>query len=109
MAFKDNVHKDLDVFLNLGDFAQTVVYIDGLGALKEVNAIFLTKSELVLESMAQAESSLPALLVKRADLPELKLGERFRVGGVDYSVVETEYEDELLVKVYLSKEKRPLF
>ena len=109
MAFKDNVLKDLDIFLNLGDFAETVNYTDSSGVSKEVPAVFLTKTDLLLENMNGTESSIPAVLVKKRDLPDVKNGEIFAINGTSYTVIQTEYKDDFIIKAYLSKDNRPLF
>jgi len=109
VAFKDNVLKDLDIFLNLGDFAQNVNYTDSSGVSKEVPAIFLTKTDLLLENMNGTESSIPAVLIKRRDLPDVRNGDIFTINGTSYTVIQTEYKDDLVIKAYLSKDNRPLF
>ena len=109
MAFKDNVLKDLDIFLNLGDFAQTVIYTDSSGVSKEVPAIFLIKTDLLLENMNGTESSIPAVLVKKTDIADVRNGDVFTINGTSYTVIQTEYKDDLVIKAYLSKDNRPLF
>ena len=109
MSFKDNVLEDLDIFLNLGDFAQTVKYTNSSGVSKEIPAIFLIKTDLLLENMNGTESSIPAVIVRKRDLPDVKNGDVFTVNGTSYIVIQTEYKDDLIIKAYLSKDNRPLF
>lgn len=99
------VRDDLEVFFS--DFAREVEY-RGEGA-KRLPAIFRTKSDLVLEGMSGVESSVPALLVKREDVPHLQAGDIFVVDDTSYTVIQIEYKNEYVLKAYLSKDKRPLF
>ncbi len=109
MTFKDNVLEDLDIFLNLDDFAETVNYTDSSGVSKEAPAIFLTKTDLLLENMNGTESSIPAVLVKKRDLPDVRNGDVFTINGTIYTVIQTEYKNDFIIKAYLSKDDRPLF
>ena len=109
MAFKDNLLKDLDVFLNTDEFAETVVYTDESGNSKEIPAIFLTKTDLFSEDMNAIESSIPAVLIKRKDLANVKNGDIFTINDIEYTVIQTEYKDDLIIKAYLSRDFRPRF
>ncbi len=109
MAFRDNVASDLDLFLNGDDFATPVLYIGSGGVSKEILAVFLTKTDLLMEGIGGVESSLPAVLVKRSDVDGIANGDLFEIEGVRYTVIQTEYRDDLILKAYLSKDTRPLF
>ncbi|NPA64052.1 MAG: hypothetical protein GXO16_03660 [Epsilonproteobacteria bacterium] len=109
MAFKDNLQSDLDIFVGVDEFADMVQYVDSAGVEKEIPAIFVEKSDLVLENYAGSETSIPALILKRNDAPTLHNGELFIVDGKPYSVIHVEFKDEFVLKAYLSKDSRPLF
>lgn len=102
MAFKDQVLRDLDIFLNPDEFA-TKVIVDGL----EVNGIIDLKDDAVLDGDYNA--TVKTITLKRADVQILKNGSIITIDDEPYVVIHIFHKDPFVIKAYISKDTRPRF
>lgn len=82
MTFKDDLTNDLDVFLNSDEFAVDVTY-----NAATIQGIFDAEFSSAVEGEVGIESTVPQVLVKTSDVPNVAHNETMTINSVVYSVI----------------------
>jgi len=99
LNFKDSIKQDLEVFFNLEEFGEEIVYND-----TSFPAIFLNKSDYIAND--GYIDSTPALLIKTTNAANIYIGDVLYFRNEKFFVLKKEFKDEFVTKIYISKDNR---
>lgn len=102
--FKDQLERDLDVFLNATEFGTAALY-NGVSIVVD----FRSKSDVIFDGRGdgihEASGEVPSCYCKVGDIDGIAVGDLITVDGTAYYVLDIDPPSGGLQKIYLSKDR----
>lgn len=99
MTFKSDLTNDLDVFLNSDEFAVDITY-----QAATIQGIFDAPFSSAVEGEMGIESTLPQVLVKTGDVPNIAHAETMTINSVVYNVIGIQPDGTGMTLILLSED-----
>ncbi len=99
MTFKNDLTNDLDIFLNSDEFAVDVTYNSAT-----IQGIFDDEFTSAVEGEMGIESSVPQVLVKTSDVPNVAHNETMTINSVVYNVIGIQPDGTGMTLILLSQD-----
>ncbi len=99
MSFKDDLRDDLDLFLNIDEFAETITY---KGA--PIKGIFDNAFVVDSQDGVEVETVQPQVIAKTSDISTLVHGDTMTISSVVYNVVGIQPDGTGITIVLLSQD-----
>jgi len=103
MNFKDQLNKDLDVFFNTDEFADTALLESGA----VVSVYFDEKDDVVFDTGLDSDvsASTPSVTCKASDVANVSNGDSIVVNMKTYYVIDMDPAQSSVRKIYLSEDR----
>lgn len=100
--FKEQMDKDLDVFLNTTEFGTSALY-NGI----TIAVDFRSHSDVVFErgGQHQVSGSVPACYCKESDIQGIENGDTITIDGTIFYVLDLDKPSGGIQKIYLSEDR----
>lgn len=100
--FKEQLKKDLDVFINPNEFGSAALY-NG----EPIAVDFRSSSDVVFDrgNIHDVSSSVPACFCKESDIQGIENGDSITIDGAIFYVLDSDEPSGGMQKIYLSKDR----
>ena len=100
--FKEQLQKDLDVFINPNEFGTAALY-NG----EPIAVDFRSSSDVVFDrgNIHDVSSSVPACFCKESDIQGIENGDLITIDGAIFYVLDSDPSSGGIQKIYLSKDR----
>lgn len=102
MSFKDDLTTDLNIFFNLDEFAEEVVYLaQGEQDSITINAVIEYLDDLELNTSGNHHKAIA--FVKKSDINSPQNMDRIWIDSVEWKVEKIEQEDNQVAKLHIRR------
>jgi hypothetical protein len=98
-TFKDDLTNDLEIFLNSDEFAVDVTYLGNT-----IQGIFDDEFSSAVQGEMGVESTVPQVLLRTSDVPNVAHGETMTINSVVYQVIGIQPDGTGMTLILLSED-----